>query len=64
MDEDLDQLKIILLLSLRSYPDQAFRMIFDTQHEQMKKWDRLVKDGTWKIHRLFFVYGKSYIKVK
>jgi hypothetical protein len=41
MDEDLDHLKISLLLSLRSYPDQAFRMIFDTQHEQMKKWDRL-----------------------
>ena len=44
MDEDLDQLKISLLLSLRSYPDQAFRMIFDTQHEQMKKWDRLNQD--------------------
>ncbi len=44
MDEDLDQLKISLLLSLRSYPDQAFRMIFDTQHEQMKKWDRLNLD--------------------
>lgn len=44
MDEDIDQLKILLLLSLRYYPDQAFRMIFDTQHEQMKKWDRLNQD--------------------
>ena len=44
MDEDLDQLKISLLLSLRSYPDQAVRMIFDTQHEQLKKWDRLNQD--------------------
>lgn len=44
MDEDLGQMKISLLLSLRSYPDQAFRMIFDTQHEQMKKWDRLNQD--------------------
>jgi hypothetical protein len=44
MDENLDQLKISLLLSLRSYSDQGFRMIFDTQREQLKKWDRLNKD--------------------
>jgi hypothetical protein len=43
-DEDLDQLKISLLLSLRAYPDQAVRMIFDTQDEQMKKWDHLNRD--------------------
>jgi len=44
MDEDLDQLRISLLLCLRSYPDQALRMIFDTPHEQIKKWDQLNHD--------------------
>jgi hypothetical protein len=44
MDEDLGPLKISLLLSLRSHPDQAVRLIFDTQHDQMKKWDRLNQD--------------------
>ena len=44
MDEDLDKLRISLLLSLWSYPDQAFRMIFDTPREQIKKWDRLNRD--------------------
>ncbi len=43
-DEDLDKLRISLLLSLRSYPDQAVRMIFDTPDEQIKKWDLLNQD--------------------
>ena len=43
-DEDLDPLRISLLLSLRSHPDQALRMIFDTPDEQIEKWDRLNRD--------------------
>ncbi len=44
MDEGFAKLGPDLLLNLRAYPDQTFRLLFDRQTAILENWDRLNRD--------------------